>query len=103
MVSIARDNPTWGQARIAAELRLKLGIQVSARTVQKYRLENPKAGRRQAVPSQRWMTFVGNHAKGWWPATARPSFRFRDYTSVWMAVPNACLVRYHRTPFVLLK
>jgi transposase InsO family protein len=43
---------------------LKLGIQVSARTVQKYLLEDPKAGRRQAVPTQRWMTFVRNHAKG---------------------------------------
>ena len=61
---MARDNPTWGQARIAAELLLKLGIQVSPRTVQKYLLEDPKAGRRQAVPSQRWMTFVRNHAKG---------------------------------------
>ena len=47
---MARDNPTWGQARIAAELLLKLGIQVSPRTVQKYLLEDPNAGRRQAVP-----------------------------------------------------
>jgi putative transposase len=60
---MARDNPTWGQARIAAELRLKPGIQVSPRTVQKYLLEDPKGGRRQTVPSQRWMTFVRNHAK----------------------------------------
>jgi putative transposase len=60
---IARDNPTWGQARIATELLLKLGIQVSPRTVQKYLLEDPKGGRRQRVPSQRWMTFVRNHAK----------------------------------------
>ena len=64
ILAMARDNPTWGQARIAAELRLKLGIQVSPRTVQKYLLEDPKAGRRQAVPSQRWMTFVRNHAQG---------------------------------------
>jgi len=60
ILAMARDNPTWGQARIAAELLLKLGIQVSPRTVQKYLLEDPKAGRRQAVPSQRWMTFVRN-------------------------------------------
>ncbi len=59
---MARDNPTWGQARIAAELLLKLGIQVSPRTVQKYLLKHPKAGRRQAEPTQRWMTFVRNHA-----------------------------------------
>jgi putative transposase len=63
ILTMARDNPTWGQARIAAELRLKLGIQVSPRTVQKYLLEDPKGGRRQTVPSQRWMTFVRNHAK----------------------------------------
>ncbi len=37
---------------------------MSPRTVQKYLLEDPKTGRRQAVPSQRWMTFVRNHAKG---------------------------------------
>ena len=64
ILTMAQDNPTWGQARIAAELLLKLGIQVSPRTVQKYLLEDPKAGRRQAVPSQRWMTFVRNHAQG---------------------------------------
>jgi putative transposase len=64
ILTMARDNPTWGQARIAAELRLKVGIQVSPRTVQKYLLEDPKAGRRQRVPSQRWMTFVRNHAQG---------------------------------------
>jgi putative transposase len=29
ILTMARDNPTWGQARIAAELLLKLGIQVS--------------------------------------------------------------------------
>jgi putative transposase len=63
ILTIARDNSTWGQARIAAELVLKLGIQVSPRTVQKYLLEKPPGGGRQAVPSQRWMTFVHNHAK----------------------------------------
>ena len=33
---MARENPTWGQARVAAELGLKLGIFVSPRTVRKY-------------------------------------------------------------------
>jgi hypothetical protein len=32
----ARDNPTWGQERIANELLLKLGLRVSPRTVRKY-------------------------------------------------------------------
>ena len=63
ILTMARDNPTRGQARIAAELLLKLGIQVSPRTVQKYLLEDPTHGRRRTVPSQRWMTFVRNHAK----------------------------------------
>jgi len=33
---MTRDNLTWGQRRIANELRLKLGLQVSPRTVRKY-------------------------------------------------------------------
>jgi putative transposase len=62
ILAMARDN-NWGQARIAAELLLKLGIQVSPQTVRRYLLENPNGSRRRAVPSQRWMTFVRNHAK----------------------------------------
>ena len=37
------ENPTWGEERIANELLLKLGIQVSPRTVRKYHHYN--AGR----------------------------------------------------------
>src|SRR5246500_2031204 len=33
---MARENPTWGQARLAAELSLKLGIYISPRTVRAY-------------------------------------------------------------------
>ncbi len=33
---MARENPTWGQGRVAAELGLKLGIFLSPRTVRKY-------------------------------------------------------------------
>jgi putative transposase len=33
---MAGTNPIWGEARIADELRLKLGIRVSSRTVGKY-------------------------------------------------------------------
>jgi transposase InsO family protein len=60
---MARENPTWGQERIANELLLKLGLRVSLRTVRQYlpkRLE-PDLGRH--VPSQRWSTFVRNHAQ----------------------------------------
>jgi putative transposase len=55
---VARENPTWGEERIADELSLKLGIRVSARTVAKY-LE---CGRPRGSSGQRWSTFVRNHA-----------------------------------------
>jgi len=58
---MARENPTWGEERIAAELLLKLGIQLSARTVRRYLSSETSPGKR--VPSQRWMTFVRNHAQ----------------------------------------
>ena len=54
------SNPTWGEERIADELLLKIGIQISPRTVRRYM---PKTPNRPADPSQRWMTFVRNHAK----------------------------------------
>lgn len=58
---MARENPLWGEERVAAELLLKLGVQVSARTVRRYMPRD--TGPRQRVPSQRWMTFVRNHAQ----------------------------------------
>jgi putative transposase len=36
ILRMARENPIWGEERIAAELLLKLGIQLSARTVRRY-------------------------------------------------------------------
>jgi putative transposase len=57
---IARENPTWGEEHIANELKLKLGIRVSPRTVGKYLAQGP---RREPDPSQRWLTFVRNHAQ----------------------------------------
>lgn len=49
-------NPTWGSPRIRAELA-KLGLQVSAATVRKYR---PTGERRP--PSQTWRAFLRNQA-----------------------------------------
>ena len=60
---MVRENPTWGQERLANELLLKLGLRVSPRTVRKYmpkRLD-PSPGTR--VTSRRWSTFVWNHAQ----------------------------------------
>jgi hypothetical protein len=59
---MARDNCTWGQRRIANELRLKLGLQVAPRTVRKYMPQRRDWGPSTCVPSQRWRTFVRNHA-----------------------------------------
>src|SRR5215831_7408417 len=58
---MAAKNPTWGEERIANELKLKLSIRVSSRTVGKYlRKDGPV---RTPDPKQRWLTFLRNHAK----------------------------------------
>jgi putative transposase len=60
IAAMTRANPTWGEERIAAELRLKLGLCVSPRTVRRYM---PPGGRpRDRVSSHGWSTFVRNHA-----------------------------------------
>jgi putative transposase len=57
--TMAEENPSWGEERIANELLLKLGIRVDPRTVGKYvrkhRDPRPPVG-------QRWSTFIHNHA-----------------------------------------
>jgi putative transposase len=60
---MTRENPTWGEERIANELRLKLGLRVSPRTVRKHMPTRPHRGRSHYLPSQRWLTFVRNHAR----------------------------------------
>jgi putative transposase len=55
-----RDNPTWGEDRIAGEMA-KLGYGVDSRTVAKYRPAGLARGR-----GQRWTTFVRNHLKETW-------------------------------------
>ena len=59
---MAAENPTWGEERIANELRLKLAIRVSPRTVQKY-LAGRGRPRPTPDPGQRWLTFVRKHAQ----------------------------------------
>ena len=59
---LATDNPSWGQKRIANELWLKLGIKVSPRTVRKYLPKRPTPDAGKYVSSQRWSTFLRNHA-----------------------------------------
>jgi putative transposase len=60
---MARDNPTWDEERIANELRLKLGLRVSPRTIRKYLPKRVDHGRGRRVMSQHWRTFVRNHAQ----------------------------------------
>jgi transposase InsO family protein len=61
IVAMARANPIWGEERIANELLMKLGLVVSPRTVGRYlRHRRPSGGGRH---SQRWATFVRNHAQ----------------------------------------
>jgi Homeodomain-like domain len=59
---MAHENLTWGQRRIANELRLKLGLRVSPRTVRKYLPTHLDRAPGHRVPVQRWRTFVCNHA-----------------------------------------
>ncbi len=51
-------NHTWAEERIAAELRLKLGITVSPRTVRRYMPRHRPSGGRA---TQSWTTFLHNH------------------------------------------
>ncbi len=52
---ISMDNPLWGAPRIHGEL-LKLGFEVAQSSVAKYMVK------RRGPPSQRWRTFLSNHA-----------------------------------------
>lgn len=61
IAEMVRENPTWGQERVALELSLKLGIRVSPRTVRAYWPDD--LGPRHRPHSQRWSTFVRNHCK----------------------------------------
>jgi putative transposase len=60
---MARENPSWGQERIANELLLKFGLRVSPRTVRKYLPRSHDLRPKPGVSSQRWQTFVRNHAQ----------------------------------------
>jgi putative transposase len=60
---MARENPSWGEERIANELLLKLGLRVSPRTIRKYLPSRLNPGRGKRATTQRWRTFVRNHAQ----------------------------------------
>src|SRR5215472_3066920 len=60
---MVRENPTWGEERVAAELSVKLGILVSPPTVRAYRPYEADPKGRRRTSSQHWRSFVRNHAK----------------------------------------
>jgi putative transposase len=60
IVEMAMKNRTWGEERIAAELRLKVGLTLSPRTVRRYMPSRPR--RSGGQPTQAWSTFLRNHA-----------------------------------------
>lgn len=60
---MARENPTWGEERIANDLLPKLGLRVSPRTVRKYMPKHFDRGRNHGILSHRWRTFVRNRAQ----------------------------------------
>jgi putative transposase len=51
---MVKENVTWGEERLAAELSLKLGIYVSPRTVRKYWPKQPGGAGRRRTSSQHW-------------------------------------------------
>lgn len=55
---ISRENPRWGEDRIAQELALKLGVHHAASTVRRYRARGLDPNRGQS-----WRKFIGSHAK----------------------------------------
>ena|SRR5271165_1062852 len=63
IVQMAQENPTWGQARVAAELSLKLGIDVSPRTVRAYWPPEPERRGHRRTSSLNRRTFFRNHAQ----------------------------------------
>jgi putative transposase len=62
IAEMAKENPTWGQGRVASELSLKLGVYVSPRTVRAYWPSGPDR-RCRRTSSQHWQAFVRNHAR----------------------------------------
>lgn len=59
---MAHDNPTGGEEWIANELKLKLGLRVSPRTVSKYVARKRPGG---GGTNQRWATFGTKHQRLW--------------------------------------
>lgn len=98
IVQMVRDNPTWGEERIAHELWLKLGIRVSPRTVRAYW---PVKGPWSHRNSQNWSNFVSNHARALLACDflAAITVRFRViYIFVVMEIASRRILHCNATP-----
>ena len=60
---MARENPPWGEERLANALLRKLGLRVSPRTIRKYLPKHLHPGRGKRATAQPWQAFVRNHAQ----------------------------------------
>src|SRR5262245_51081015 len=60
IAEMATNNRIWGEERIAAELRVKLGLTLSPRTVRRYMPSRPRS--RGGQSTQSWTTLLHNHA-----------------------------------------
>jgi putative transposase len=85
IVTMSRTNRLWGTERIRGEV-LKLGIDVSNRSIRRYRRRGPARS-----PSQTWRTFLRNHAHHLWAADLLtvPNLTFKTlYVSVLGSLPR---------------
>lgn len=99
IVHMVRDNPTWGEDRIANELWLKLGIRISPRTVRAYW---PREGTWSDRRSQNWNTFVRNHARALLACDLMVAItvRFRViYIFVVMEIGSRRILHCNATPY----
>jgi putative transposase len=88
---MAKENGLWGAERIRGEL-LKLGIEVSKRTIQRYMPKEKKTG----SSSQNWATFLKNQAGNTWACdfTVINDWLFRQwYVFVMMELKTRWIVR----------
>jgi transposase InsO family protein len=60
---MAQAHPTWDEERMGNGLRLQLGRRVSPETVRQYMPKHVHHGRGPCATSQRWWTFVRQHAQ----------------------------------------
>lgn len=60
---MGRENPSWGEERIANELQLNLGLRVSPRTIRKYMPKLPAAPCGGPRGDLRWAVFLRNHTR----------------------------------------